>query len=153
MDALSTSNHNKRPRDAQQAGEFAGATDVGEGRDWENKRCRMEGEPVAESPSFSPTDNHQTPAPFASPVDASQLSTPIGQLSDTLRTHPTISLDDVIASALTNPEQSGSALQLGPISVDQGPNLSLSNSTNAELQDQLVQTWDPKRVTELEQQG
>jgi hypothetical protein len=45
---LPTSNHNKRAWDLQQTGGSNEPTDVGEGGDQGNKRCRMEGEPVVQ---------------------------------------------------------------------------------------------------------
>jgi len=163
-------NHNKRGWNVQQAGDSqGGSTSEGHGR--ENKRLRMQAEATVQPP----------PPQFHSLPDAPQLSTSIGQPSAdyNLSLHHILSTIDSLARAAAaaapnNPDStivdspvdagageimiscaSAGTEHLGPASMNQTPDTSppATNSANAELQRQLVLTWDNKRVKMLEQQG
>jgi hypothetical protein len=140
----------KRAQDVE--GEFDGGSNASEEHRRENKRSRMHSE----------ADDYQPSSQFHSSPETLQLSTSIDQPSDprivedNTFQHQIVFALDIISQviAANNPESALSG-PLPPTHMDQMPCISLpaAGCTTAELQRQLVQTWDVKRVQELEHQG
>jgi hypothetical protein len=89
--------------------------------------------------SRSATTNSSPKSPFSEPLPPTHMDPPVATATGEILT----------SGASTSNEY------LGPLNMDQTPDtgISTANSANPELQRQLVQTWDVKRVRELEQQG
>ena len=132
----------KRARDV--VGEVDGGSNTSEERHCENKRSRMHSE------------DSQTSSEFHSSPDNLPLSTN-DQLSGSTTVENDISQYDLV-SALNVITRAIAASESGPphpTHTGELPGMSppAASSVNAELQCQLVQTWDVKRVQELAQQG
>jgi hypothetical protein len=132
----------KRPQDV--VGEVDGGSNTSEERRCKNKRSRMHSE------------DSQTSLQFHSSPDNLPLSTN-NQLSGSTTVENDISQDDLISAlnVITRAIATSESRPPHPTHTGELPGMSppAASFVNAELQCQLFQMWDVKRVQELAQQG